>query len=984
MNMKCLSTLLLFSILSINCFAQEVSVGLGSYNLSPHPGEPPSPGQWDGNWFDAPAAPPRVTFDFNQQPTTHEWWTAFMWDPGLYTFPQFATWVYPYGLKTKNTYGFEIFKNRIDNVNNTFPQSFNHNDWPNQAINVGLSERVTFESVKVVEYGDWHCKIRLENNTASTMEATMVNGVPYVFIEKTGPEAVEVWMPWDPIIDNTIGTNIIGLTVQGSNYGIYFPEGSTYTFVLEANRPVNGGVINPIRKFVSDLNGKNYVVVSPLPDNSLATLQKFAQHAFVFVRGTEMNWNFNETTAKLTTTFNYTTQVMEGTETTPMIGLLPHHWKNSNAVHNGYSFEVPRGELKCVDASSFTMELDNFGFLPLLPLTGNFPHLYKYIDDQMQVNKYVTSGDNYVGGKQISKLAILTEIADFVGHTAAKDKFLAELKQELELWLTSPDAGNDGRYLYYNSTWHTLTPYYGILGPQLLNDFHFSIGYILRGAATIAKFDADWAREENWGGMVNLMIRGVNSWDRNDPLFPFMRFHSPFLGHSHAGGTSARVGGAGQESSSEAINFAAAVFQWGLNTHNTTVRDMGIYLFLTEIETSKEYWFDVENTNFPANFNSNHVWTVDGASHGKWTWFGVRPEHGLGINISLMNAHLLYLAHDVNYARELYDELIRDSREYNNNPAITEEQNWQDVILAWRATFEPATVIAKYESFGDYPYRFNYWNGEVTGVVWDHPGLDTHNDPPPAHFYHWIHALDSLGLVNSKILADYASYGVFDKDDCRHYVMYNPPGAPSRMVNFTDGQSFFLPEDTTITYKVCPETLPVQWLSFEAIKQGNNALLNWKTASEKFNSHFIIQRSDDGKDFEDIGTVQGNGTRNEVSVYSFTDYNPVQGINYYRLKQVDQDGKFVYSTIKTVLFGSNFIIYPNPASNHLYIKTFGEESIQVYNYTMLNSAGQEVLKDKFQNNTNRLDLSNLSSGLYLLMIKNDNGESIKIEKVKVE
>ena len=962
--------------------AQEVNVGLGSYNLSPLPGEPPSPGQWDGSWFDAPARSPRVTSDFTQQPTTHEWWSAFIWDPGLYTYPQFATWVYPYGIKSKNEYGFEIFKNRLDNVQNNFPQSFNHNDWPNQAINVGLSNRVLWDTLNVVSYGDYHCKIRLNNSTASNMEATLVQGVPYVFIEKNGPEAAEVWMPWNPVIDNTIGTNVIGVTVQGSSYGIFFPAGSTYTYVVEPNRPVNGGVINPIRKFVSNLNGKNYLTVAPLPDNSLATLQQFAQHAFVFVRGTEMNWDFNEATAKLTTTFSYQTQVMEGTQTQPMIGLLPHHWKNSTLPLNGFEFDVPRGKLKCAYATSYTTVLDNFGLLPLLPLTGNFPHLYKYIDDQMQVNKYVTSGDNYVGGKQIAKLAILTEQADFVGHTAAKNKFLAELKSELELWLKNPNAGNDGRYLYYNSQWHTLTPYYGILGPQLLNDFHFSMGYVLRGAATIAKFDPVWAQPNNWGDMVNLLIRGIDSWDRNDPLFPYMRFHSPFLGHSHAGGTSARVGGAGEESSSEAINFCAAVYQWGLNTHNNTVRDMGMYLFLTEVETAKEYWFDVDDTNFPPSFNSKHVWTIDGASHAKYTWFGVRPEHGLGINISLMNAHLLYLAHDTVYAKTLYADFVKDMRDYYTDPTVTEERAWQDVILAWRATYEADNVVTKYESFGDYPYRFNYGGGgAVVGVVWDDPGLDNLNDPPPAHFYHWIHALDSLGHVNSSVLADYSSYGVFDNGPCRHYVMYNPPGSPSRTVNFTDGRSWHLPEDTTITYKWCPTSLPVTLLSFEATKEEERALLTWSTSQEINNHYFQVQRSDDGIHFYDLGKVLGNGTTTTTQYYSFTDDKPFQGTTYYRLKQVDFDGKWEYSVIRAVFMKGTWQVFPKPASDVIYIVApLLEEGNNTY--SLFNLAGQALESGTFAAQKT-LDLSRYANGFYILVLKDAKGNSW-IEKIPKE
>ncbi len=777
-------------------FSQEVPVNNGSYNLSLCPtGCPPGPGQWDGVWFDAPANPPKVVPGFAQHPTTHEWWSSFIWDPGLNTTHSTNNWSYPHSVRA-DSFGLQVYKNRLDVVDNNFPQRYAYQAWPNQAINVGLVNMFS-DSTWVVEYGDWHMKARWkDNNSPSQLDATVVPGTPFIYFEKEGTEDIEVWVSWDPIIDNVIGTNIMGITVQGSNYGLFAPTGATWTQTNFSGNWAGQG----LHKFNSDLNGQNYFVVAPLPDNSLATLQEFADHAFVFITGTEMNWNFDEAAATLTTTFDYTTEIKEGAETNPIIGMLPHHWKNSSTPTNGIIFDTPRGELHCIDGTSFQTQMTNFGLLPQLPLTGNFPDLYQYIDDQMADNNFVESGDNYIGGKQIAKLSNLCELADYVGHTAARDQFLNELKIELEDWLTSPDGEDDGAYFYYNELWHTMTPYYGILGPQLQNDHHFSIGYILRGAATIAKFDQVWAQDTQWGEMVNTMIRHVSAWDRNDPLFPFLRFHSPYMGHSIAGGSSARPGGAGQESSSEAINFCAAVYLWGLNTHNTTIRDLGMYLYLTEVETANQYWWDVDGDVFPNTFTGSHVWNVDGASHGKWTWFGGRPEYGVGINVSLMDAHLLYLAHDTNYARSLYNQFVQDVRDYEGDQTLNEEQVWEDAIWVWRATFETQTIIDKYEALGAFPYTLNAWGH----IEWDNPAIGTFNDVSPAHFYHWVHALDSLGTVNPSIIADHSSYGVFDKNLCRHYVMYNPPGAASKTVNFSDGQSFFLPTDTTITYKVCP------------------------------------------------------------------------------------------------------------------------------------------------------------------------------------
>ena len=958
---------LIFTFVSLKSKAQVVPVNLGSYNLSVCPTCQPSPGQWDGTWYEAKANKPKVVPGFSQIPTTHEWWTSFIWDPGLNTTHSYDNWSYPHSIRA-DSFGLQVYKNRLDNVQNAFPQKYNYESWPNQGINVGIKNMFS-DSTWVVEYGDWHMKARWTDKIHNTLDATVINGVPYIYFEKQGTDSLEVWLRWDPIIDNTIGTNVLGITVQGSSYGLFAPAGSVWKQIPKGQGNWAGQGINSFR---TNLNGKNYFVVAPLPDVQLSTLQKFADHAFVFVTGTKMGWSFNEANSTLSTTFNYTTVVKEGTKTVPIIGMLPHHWKNTTTPTNGIIFNTPRGELHCLDGNTFTTTLSNFGVLPQLPLTGKFPDLYKYIDDQMADTNYVDSGDNYVGGKQIAKLSNLTEIAHFVGHTAAYNKFLKELKKELEDWLTSPNGENDGAYLYYNPLWHTLTPYYGILGPELLNDHHFSMGYILRGAATIAKFDQTWAQTGNWGAMVNMMIRHVAAWDHNDTMFPFLRFHSPFIGHSFAGGSSARPGGNGQESSSEAVNFCASVFFWGLNTHNTTIRDLGMYLYLTEVETAKEYWWDSRNTNFPPSFTGNHVWNVDGLSHGKWTWFGGNPEYGVGINVSLMDAHLLYLAHDTSYSRQVYSQFVNDIQTFYGNPALTTEQVWQDAIWAWRATYEAPTIVTKYKALGSFPYRLNVWGH----IEWNNAAIGTFNDQPPAHFYHWIHALDSLGWVNPTVTANYSSYGVFDKNKCRHYVMYNPPGEPTRTVTFSDGKTFFLPLDTTITYKVCPVSLPVQWLDFNAERNGQQVIITWETISEKDNQYFVIQRKGDDGSFQDIGIIAGKGTVNNLSSYTFSDPTPNAGENYYRLKQVDENGKFTYSVIKEVVFGDNTIsVYPNPVKDQLMIRCSGAATIEGISITdvlgriVFESTESVSMKSA---SSIQLNVSILAAGAYFVHVKRKN------------
>lgn len=115
-------------------------------------------------------------------------------------------------------------------------------------------------------------------------------------------------------------------------------------------------------------------------------------------------------------------------------------------------------------------------------------------------------------------------------------------------------------------------------------------------------------------------------------------------------------------------------------------------------------------------------------------------------------------------------------------------------------------------------------------------------------------------------------------------------------------------------------TLPVTWLSFsgEEVYKGI-ASLTWKTATELNNKGFEVEKSHDGKNFEMIGFVEGAGTTNEIKTYGFTDEH-LQQNTYYRLKQIDFDGKSNYS--RSILVQSSlhidhpFILYPNPVTDN--------------------------------------------------------------------
>ncbi len=109
--------------------------------------------------------------------------------------------------------------------------------------------------------------------------------------------------------------------------------------------------------------------------------------------------------------------------------------------------------------------------------------------------------------------------------------------------------------------------------------------------------------------------------------------------------------------------------------------------------------------------------------------------------------------------------------------------------------------------------------------------------------------------------------------------------------------------------------LPVTLTSFTADNNRNSIDLKWTTASESNNDYFSIEKSDDGKEFVEIGFVKGSGNSTSTKKYSYTDFNPKFPHNFYRLRQVDFDGQFDYSKVVLVKRAkqSKLLLFPNPA-----------------------------------------------------------------------
>ncbi len=184
----------------------------------------------------------------------------------------------------------------------------------------------------------------------------------------------------------------------------------------------------------------------------------------------------------------------------------------------------------------------------------------------------------------------------------------------------------------------------------------------------------------------------------------------------------------------------------------------------------------------------------------------------------------------------------------------------------------------------------------------------------------------------------------------------------------------------TFGSKTHTNILPIELLKFNAECKNGKVDITWATASEKNNNYFTIERTIDGSDFENIGTVSASGNSSKVLNYLFVDHNPETAIFYYRLRQTDYDGTSVISDLVAVRCDEentlSFSLSPNPAKNELTIAFQDLRDITTIVVTDL--IGQVVISKEISiSSETKLNIEQLSKGVYFVSFP-----SIEIKPIK--
>lgn len=727
---RLLTTISLFVFLAGAARAGEDSVRLGAsgYLLKPPPG--------------AKAPPPTIykTDNVRGPMPTNDWWSSLAWVP--FSEPQFA---HPLVVKAQ-TDGLRVFHPSKITANRI--GVFAGMPGAKEDCILGHSAAAAFPDARVDGWSDWFVTAAFAADGKS-MKLTYGHGSPFVYALYEGGDAT-VTCPAPPEIwSGDANSAVLGVTINGKPYALFGPSGCAWTGL-------------GTKTLTCALKGKPYFAVALLPEKSPAALDLFRPFACAHVTDSRVTWSFDEASAMLTTEYAVTTKAYEGAETGALLALYPHQWMRTADKLLDYTYPCVRGVMKLARGASFRTQMPFPGVLPSLPFCGGDKAVLTQLVDADAAKKEGEFKDTYWDGKTLGKIATLIPIAEQCGATATKDKLIADLRGRLERWFTALDGGGQPKkrgVFCYDRNWGTLIGYPASYGSDTdLSDHHFHYGYFVKAAAEVARHDPAWAADAQWGGMVKLLVRDIANTERNAADFPCLRNFDIYAGHSWASGKAAFADGNNNESSSEAMNAWAGIILFGQATGDKALRDLGIYLFTTELEGVNQYWFDVENRHRPAQYTPSVVTMVWGAKGVNETWFSNKPSIMHGINWLPFHGGSLYLGLYPEYCRRNYDALVRE----NGSDKWTD---WGDLVVMYRALDNPADALRQYHAA---------------------PAMPIEAGNSRTHLYHWIQTLNALGRVDRAVTANYPLYAVFTKDGKRSYVVCNLDAA-ERAVKFSDG-----------------------------------------------------------------------------------------------------------------------------------------------------------------------------------------------------
>ncbi|WP_448902978.1 glycosyl hydrolase, partial [Eubacterium sp.] len=409
--------------------------------------------------------------------------------------------------------------------------------------------------------------------------------------------------------------------------------------------------------------------------------------------------------------------------------------------------------------------------------------------------------DTYWVGKNLNTLSDAIWLADQFKDNDMKtmtNDMVEGVEDYLKFWFDPYKAYINGQYVddyfYYDKEYGTLIGYpTSYDSDKQVNDHHFHYGYWIKAAAAVAMKDPQWAKE--WGGMVYEMIgdiananRDGSSYNKNsETRYPFLRNFDIYEGHSWASGVAnyefdengqmvdkkgGLSGGNNQESSSESVNAWSSLILWGEAVGDERIRDLGIYMYTTEIAAIEDYYYDVHNEIFTKeykdsnNYNIQTVTRLFGGRYDHTAWWTENPIEVTTITMLPISGSTLYMGKYKEKVKAVVDSIGENGKQWTNfvnnkeqicanygkKDMLTDPKTNQDVVAEYYAYYDPDAALEKVDL-------------SDTGKV--------ENGESRAHTLAYITSLKEYGNQNFYITGSTPLSVVLEKNGVKTYIVEN-------------------------------------------------------------------------------------------------------------------------------------------------------------------------------------------------------------------
>ena len=722
--------------------AQPVKIGEATYFLSPKSGDSAPP-----------AAPMRTDALLKTAAQTNQWYSSLIFNKT----PE-VLFALPLTFKATEN-GFELALPSKEVVPTERRDVEIH--YPHREPLVIAPVAFVPGPAKLAKATDWAIDISMAQG-ADQMLVTIAHGSPYAYFQLSRGD-VRVKLPAAAQrIESGTDARVLALRVGGKAYALFGPTGARWEQASDT-------------EWLGRLPaGRGYFSAAALPDEQPQTLALFTRHAYAFLQDTRVDWRFDAASARVETTFKATTRVMEGDDHGPLLGLYPHHWYDNASVASalGQSYDTLRGRIRLLAATQFKTTDTYSGFVPYWPAVGASERSEE-LRDVMKTDlrnarrmmlESALGNDPYAQGKGLQRISKLMDVVEQQGNMKARDELLRLLKSRVESWFSGESRKT---YFHYDKGIGTVVGYpEQYFSVVQMNDHHFHYGYWIRAVAEIALRDPAWAGKDKWGGLVDMLVADIATPRRGGADFPFLRNFDPYEGHSWASGIGLGPYGNNQESSSEAVNAWAGLILWAEVTGNRELRDLGIYLYTTEIRAVDHYWFDIHRQVLPPEYKNVEVSMLFGGKYAHNTWWTDEPRQIKGINLLPITTSSLYLGRDSGFVKRNMDALKGEMEVFSSRGKRADPPDiWQDIFAKYVALADPAQALGQWDRWGAVEFG------------------DTRS-----HALHWLLSVGEMGVPDFGVTADTTLYSVFKRNDGRKtYLAYNATRAPIT-VRFSDGK----------------------------------------------------------------------------------------------------------------------------------------------------------------------------------------------------